>query len=59
MHRALPTAPCTVNDIISDEGHACVRDEPRAHDLADQRQQIGRDGMHLVQQVRVQLPAKP
>jgi len=38
-------------------GRARVRDEPRAHDLADERGQVGRDRVHLVQQVCVQLQA--
>ena len=41
----------------SNRRRARVRDEPRAHDLADQRRQVGRDRVHLAQQVRVQLQA--
>ena len=36
-------------------GATCMRDEAGAHGLADERAQIGRDGVHLVQEVGVQL----
>lgn len=39
------------------ERRTSVRDEPRADDLADERRQIGRHGVHALVQVRLELLA--